>query len=113
MDEQLQEDWLDARLRDEAPYIDDAGFTSSVVQKLPAGRRSSRSVRGVILIAVTIVACVVAYVVSGRGEFLASFAAFLLAMPLATVCAIAGFCAITVMAVSAYAALAKARELQS
>jgi high-affinity Fe2+/Pb2+ permease len=111
--DQLQEDWLDARLREEASYIDDAGFTASVVQKLPAGRRSSSSGRAIILIAVTIVACVVAYLVSGRGEFLANFAAFLLAMPLTTVCAIAGFCAIAVMAVSAYAAVAKTRELRS
>ena len=36
MDEQLQEDWLDRRLREEMPYIDDAGFTARVVQKLPA-----------------------------------------------------------------------------
>ena len=27
MDVKLEEDSLDARLRDEAPYIDDAGFT--------------------------------------------------------------------------------------
>ena len=50
MDEKLQEDWLDARLRDEAPYIDDAGFTSRVVQKLPARRRArSLSARSILL----------------------------------------------------------------
>ena len=43
MDEKLQEDWLDARLRDEAPYIDDAGFTARVVQKLPARPVAARS----------------------------------------------------------------------
>ncbi|MBA3881397.1 MAG: hypothetical protein H0X73_01520 [Chthoniobacterales bacterium] len=112
MDEQLQEDWLDAQLREEAPYIDDAGFTARVVQQLPAGRRQSRVVRVSVLLGVTFVACVIAYLVSGGGRFLADAATFLVAMPLATVCAIAGLCAITVMGVSAYAAASNARELR-
>jgi hypothetical protein len=112
MDEQVQEDWLDAQLRDDAPYIDDAGFTAKVVQQLPAGRRHSRLARAVILLGVTLLACVAAYVVSGRGQFLGDAAAFLVAMPFATVCVIAALCAITVMGVSAYAAMSKARELR-
>ena len=36
MDDQFQEDWLDTRLREEAPYIDDGGFTARVIQQLPA-----------------------------------------------------------------------------
>ena len=43
MAENLQDDSLDARLRDEAVYIDDAGFTARVVQQLPA-RRMAQSV---------------------------------------------------------------------
>ena len=58
MDEQLQEDWLDRRLREEMPYIDDAGFTARVVQKLPAPV-SRQSWRAVILISVTLLASVV------------------------------------------------------
>ncbi len=112
MDEQLQEDWLDAQLREEAPYLDDAGFTARVVRQLPAGRRQSRVVRVSVLLGVTFVACLVAYLVSGRGQFLADAATFLIAMPLATVCTIAGLCAIAVMGVSAYAAMSKARELR-
>lgn len=112
-DEQLQEDWLDARLRDEAPYIDDAGFTASVVRQLPAGRRHSRSFRAAILFAVTLVASVLAYVASGGGEFLGNAAAFLVAMPLATIVVVAAVCALTVLGVSAYAAMTKARELRS
>lgn len=113
MDEQLQDDWLDARLRDEAPYIDDAGFTALVVQQLPAGRRRSRSVRAAILLGITLLASVIAYLASGRGEFLKDGAAFLVAMPFAMVCVIAGCCALTVMAVSAYVAASKSRELRS
>ena len=112
MDEQLQEDWLDAKLREEAPYIDDAGFTAQVVQKLPTPGRSRRT-RNVILLGVTIIASLIAYLVSGGGTFLTAAAAFLVAMPLVTVCAIAGTSALVVMIVGASAAVSKSRELRS
>lgn len=64
MDEKLQEDWLDARLRDDAPYIDDAGFTSRVVQKLPA-RQVRRSYRAFILLGITLAACIAAFWFAG------------------------------------------------
>lgn len=70
MDENHQEDWLDARLRDETAYIDDAGFTSSVVKRLPA-RRVRRPFRAVFLIGVTLLASAIAYVLSGGGWFIA------------------------------------------
>jgi hypothetical protein len=53
MEEKLQEDWLDARLRDEAPYIDDGGFTSRVVHKLPV-RQVRRSYRAFIMLGITL-----------------------------------------------------------
>lgn len=111
MDEQLQDDWLDAKLRDEAPYIDDDGFTASVVQQLP-GPGHSRRMRNVILFGITIIASMLAYLISGRGTFLADAAAFLVAMPLVTVCAIAGTSALIVMIIGMSAAMSKARELQ-
>jgi hypothetical protein len=111
MDEQLQDDWLDAKLRDEAPYIDDAGFTGRVMQQLPTPARSRR-VRNVILFGITIIASMLAYLVSGRGMFLTDAAAFLVAMPLVTVCAIAGTSALIVMIIGTSAAMSKARELQ-
>ena len=64
MDEKLQEDLLDGRLRDEAPYLDDAGFTSKVVQKLPA-RQVRRSYRAFILIGITLAACIAAFWFAG------------------------------------------------
>lgn len=112
MDEQLQEDWLDAKLREEAPYIDDDGFTARVLQQLPAPERS-RSSRNVILLGFTIIATLVAYIASGGGTFLEDAAAFLVAMPLITVLAIGACCALIVTAVGASAAIAKARELRS
>ena len=68
MDEKLQEDALDARLRDDAPYIDDAGFTSRVVQKLPA-RQVRRSYRAFIFLGITLAACLVAFWLAGGTSF--------------------------------------------
>lgn len=70
MDENLQGDWLDARLRDEAAYIDDSGFAARVVQKLPA-RPARHTLRAVILLGLTLVASVIFYLVSGGGWFIA------------------------------------------
>ena len=64
MDEKLQEDWLDGRLREEAPYIDDAGFTSRVVHKLPA-RQVRRSYRAFIMLGITLAACLAAFWFAG------------------------------------------------
>jgi hypothetical protein len=80
MEEKLQEDWLDARLRDEAPYLDDAGFTSRVVQKLPA-RQVRRSYRAFILIGITLVACFAAFWLSGGTNSLMEGIGFVTMMP--------------------------------
>ena len=64
MDKNLQDDWLDARLRDEAPYLDDAGFTSGVMKKLPA-RHVRRSYRAFILVGITLAACSAAFWLAG------------------------------------------------
>jgi len=109
MDAQLQEDWLDAKLREEAPYIDDAGFTARVVSQLPT-RRQSRSFRAAFLLAITFVACAAAYFASGGGGFLGESAAFLVAMPIWTVCILAGFCGMLVTVLGTAAAMTKARD---
>jgi hypothetical protein len=109
MEEQLQEDWLDAKLREESPYIDDNGFTARVLNQLPV-RRQSQSLRAVILFAITFVACGAAYFASGGGKFLGDSAAFLVAMPISTVCVLAGVCGLLVTALGTAAAMNKARE---
>jgi anti-sigma factor RsiW len=68
MDETTREDWLDRRLREAAPYIDDNGFTKQVLERLPARRRSRESLRTVILLGITLVASLVA-AVAGGGRF--------------------------------------------
>ncbi|HMJ05140.1 MAG TPA: hypothetical protein VK474_02690 [Chthoniobacterales bacterium] len=109
MDDEPQEDWLDARLREEAPYLDDAGFTARVVHQLPA-RQQSRSLRSSILFAITFVACAAAFFLSGRGGFLGESAVFLVAMPIWTIAVLAGFCGLLVTTLGTVAAMTKARE---
>ena len=69
MDEVNEEDALDRQLREAAPYIDDAGFTTRVLQKLPAPRRRRDSLRAVILLGITLLASALAYVLSDGGRF--------------------------------------------
>ncbi len=109
MEEELEVDWLDARLRDEAPYLDDAGFTARVMHQLPA-RRQKRSTRTAIMGAIAFIACVVAYFASGGGTFLGESAAFLVAMPIVTVCVLAGFCGLLVMVFGTAAAMRTTRS---
>lgn len=108
MEEKLQEDWLDARLRDEAAYIDDAGFTSNVVQKLPA-RRVRRSYRAAILIGVTLAASVVAYLLSGGSWFIAEGVTNMSMMPLTFIWLSAAATTVVVMAGGLALALSKTR----
>ena len=60
---------LDARLRDETPYLDDAGFTARVMKQLPRRRLSWNSQRAFVIFAATILSVVVAYFASGEGMF--------------------------------------------
>jgi hypothetical protein len=59
-------DWLDRKLREDATYVDDAGFSAAVVRKLPV-RRTTRSVRAMILILAAVLASGVSYLLSGGG----------------------------------------------
>lgn len=60
---------LDARLREEVPYIDDAGFTARVMKQLPRRHLSPSTQRAFIIFAATIVSVVIAYFASGEGMF--------------------------------------------
>ena len=108
MEENLQEDRLDARLRDEASYIDDGGFTSRVVHKLPA-RRVRRSYRALILLGVTLAACVAAYLLSGGSWFIAEEATNLAMLPVTVIWLCAAAVTFVVMAGGLAAALSKTR----
>jgi len=108
MEENVQEDLLDARLRDEAAYIDDAGFTSRVVQKLPA-RAVRRTYRAAILLGVTLAACVVAYFLAGGSWFIAKETTSMAMMPITMIWVCAAAATVLVMAGGVVAALSKTR----
>jgi hypothetical protein len=109
MDEQLQEDWLEQRLREEMPYIDDAGFTARVVQKLPAPG-SRYSFRAAILVCITLLASIVTYLASDGGRFLIVAVYRLATMPLLFVSLVAICCTLVMTAVAASAAWSNVRE---
>jgi hypothetical protein len=106
MDENLQEDWLDARLRDEAAYVDDGGFTANVVRKLPA-RRVRHSLRAVILLGGTLAASVIAYLLSGGGWFIAEGVTRFALLPLPVIWLSAAGATVLVMVGSLAAVLSK------
>ena len=108
MDEKLQEDWLDARLRDDAPYIDDAGFTSRVVQRMPA-RHVRRSYRAFILIGITLVACVAAFLLAGGTNLFVDGIAFVTMMPTTSMWFYVAAIATLIMAGSLAAAYSRSR----
>ena len=107
MTENLQEDWLDARLREEAGYIDDAGFTAQVVQKLPA-RPVRNWLRGGILLGLTAAACLLVYILTGGGWFVAEMIARVVLLPLPVIWVSAAAVTLLIMAGGLAAALSKA-----
>jgi hypothetical protein len=109
MDEQLQEDWLDQRLREEMPYIDDAGFTARVMQKLPAPARRY-SFRAAVLLCITLLASIVTYLASDGGRFLIVAVYRLAALPLLFVSLVAICCTLIMTAIAASAAWSNVRE---
>jgi hypothetical protein len=99
---------MDARLRDEAPYIDDAGFTSRVVQKMPA-RQVRRSYRAFILIGITLAACFAAYWLSGGTSLFFEGVSYVTMMPLTAIWLCVGAVAMLVMAGSLAAVYSRTR----
>jgi hypothetical protein len=108
MDDKLQEDWLDARLRDEAPYIDDAGFTSRMVKQLPA-RQVRRSYRMFILVGLTLVACIAAFWLAGGTNLLFDAFTNVAMLPVMWMWVCAAGAALLVMAGGLAAAMSRSR----
>jgi hypothetical protein len=108
-----QEDWLDRELREAAPYIDDEGFTARVLQQLPAPRRGHDLLRAAILLGMTFLASVLAYVVSGGGRFVNVTIERLAALPALWVFALALASGLVITALGATAAVSRDRGLQT
>ena len=112
MDAKHREDWLDRQLREAAPCIDDEGFTSRVLQQLPARRRRRDSLRAVILFGITLLASALAYVLSDGGRFLVLAMARLTTLPTFWLLALAFGSGLILMAAGVVAAISKASELR-
>jgi hypothetical protein len=69
MDTVNEIDDLDRQLRDAASYIDDDGFSRRVLATLPARHARRQRVRAAILLGATLVASLIAYLLSGGGQF--------------------------------------------
>ena len=108
MDGKLQEDSLDARLREEAPYIDDAGFTSRVVRKLPA-RQVRRSYRAFILLGITLAACIAAFWFAGGTSLAFQTYANIAMLPVMWMWIFAAAVGVVVMVGGLAAAISRAR----
>lgn len=106
MDEPREIDWLDAKLREEASYIDDAGFSAHVVGKLPPAR-APHSLRAVILIGTALLASALAYSLSGGGRFVWEAIAHASLLSPALVVGIMWVVGALFMAGSIYAALSR------
>ncbi len=107
--DRIEEDWLDARLRDETPYLDDAGFTAAVVERLPR-KSASTTFRALVLLLVTLLGSAIAYVVSGGGRFIVDAIARVGSLPLFSVYLIALCCGILVTTAAGAVAVSKARQ---
>ena len=103
-----QEDWLDAKLREEMPYIDDAGFTARVMQQLPVQRASSFSLRAAILLVAALVASLSAFYVAG--DYVIDSAVFLAAVPVQLVLMLVLGGSMLVMIAGGAFAFVKARD---
>jgi hypothetical protein len=69
MDTVNELDDLDRQLRDAAPYFDDDGFTRRVMATLPKPGARRQRVRASILLGATVLASLLAYILSGGGRF--------------------------------------------
>jgi hypothetical protein len=113
MNEESQEDWLDRRLRDAAPYIEDDGFTARVLGQLPARQRSGQFLRPLILVGMSAFASALTYVLSDGGRFVVVEMFKLTTIPTLWVVAFALASGMLVMAGGIFAAMSKTSQAQS
>jgi hypothetical protein len=103
---------LDRRLQEAARYIDDDGFTSAVLARLPASLQQRVSLRAPILLGVALLSSVLAYVLSDGGEFVTIALLRLSTFSPVWLLIICGITGLIVAAGGGVAAVAKMREPQ-
>jgi hypothetical protein len=70
MSDQMEQDWLDRKLQEAAPYIEDDGFTARVLRQLPQPVQRWQFLRPLILVGMSAFASALTYVLSDGGRFL-------------------------------------------
>jgi hypothetical protein len=113
MNEQIEQDWLDRKLQEAAPYIEDDGFTSRVLQQLPTPQLRWQFLRPLILVGMSALASALTYVLSDGGRFLLVDMFKLTTIPTLWVVAFALASGMLVMAGGIFAAMSKTSHLQS
>jgi len=113
MNEESQEDWLDRRLRDATPYIEDDGFTARVLRQLPMPQRTGQFLRPFILVGMSAFASALTYVLSDGGRFIVVEMFKLTTIPPLWVVAFALASGMLVMAGGIFAAMSNTSRLQS
>ena len=104
------DDLLDARLRDETPYIDDDGFTARVMRQLPARPRSFQMKRSLIILGAAILSAIIAYFASGEGMFVRDTLARLALLPPLQLLMLLVLCGTTMIIAGAWTAFTRARD---
>lgn len=104
------DDLLDARLREETPYIDDNGFTALVMERLPARPHSMQTQRSLIILSAAVLSVVVAYFASGEGMFVGQAFARIAVLPPLQLLLLSLGCGMAMLATGLWAALARTRD---
>jgi hypothetical protein len=104
------DDLLDAQLRDETPYIDDAGFTARVMKQLPRRRVSWNTQRSLVIFVATILSVVIAYFASDEGMFVHDAFARMSGLPPLQLLLLLLICGTGMTIAGLWAALARTRD---
>src|SRR6266480_7928800 len=113
MNEQIEQDWLDRKLQEAGPYIEDDGFTAGVLQQLPTPQLRWQFLRPLILVGMSAFASALTYVLSDGGRFLLVEMFKLMTIPTLWVVAFALASGMLVMAGGIFAAMSKTNQIQS
>jgi|SRR5947209_1737282 len=109
----IQDDWLDKKLQEGAPYIEDDGFTARVLRSLPQPVRRIEFLRSFILVAMSALASALTYVLSDGGRFILVEMFRLTTIPTLWVVVFALASGLLVMAGGIFAAMYKTHQIQS
>jgi len=113
MDEKDQMDPFDRQLREAAPYIDDDGFTRRVLQQLPARQPRPQTFRAVVLLGITVLGSIIAYILSDGARFVSTGLLKVATWSPLTLLILTISTGVVVTSLGVVAAISKSHELES